>query len=201
MLNSTDWESRKSDITAKPGTSNVPKLQVQDTGFISYLKVRRSPGKNRAANKAGGKRKMDLMKQNQTESIFEDGYLKTEFINNEYRGLVGWPCKTNAIDGLRYEDKLYGMNGRELYFLDVVYSDEVEHIKIKEFSAEDIPEGELVWVYLPIEPCSWELAVLTKDLRCMTVQCKTYSKYRPVPYLIAKTAEDAERLKNWDVSK
>ena len=59
--------------------------------------------------------------------IFENGYLKPEFINRNYRGLVGWPC---SCMNYNYEDR-----NATLLSLDVEYAQEgTNEVHIKGYS-------------------------------------------------------------------
>jgi hypothetical protein len=141
--------------------------------------------------------------------IFKDGYLLPEFINPNYRGLVGWPCISND-----------GCDSNECYDTTIICTldnttaitceGELDEFFIKQFTPEEIPVGELVWMgYEDVKNkyddeiiIHWYLArfvcikpaPITGEPQIITEHgCGEYC----VPYLIAETAEDAERLKNW----
>lgn len=150
--------------------------------------------------------------------IFQDGYLKSEYINNNYRGLVGWDCyeysKYGYCKGGEYKGKILSTNGNELLFQ---YADEsasnkpfnnryADH-KIKKFTPDDIPKGELCWfkrfghwhleVFHSVDLIHYDkpryFSFGDKGLQLQFLDNITEC----VPYLIAETSEDAEKLKNW----
>jgi len=132
-------------------------------------------------------------------SIFKEGYLKKEFINPNYRGLVGWP-----LDVTGHCDLLMVKKSVLYYWCDDQQRTKETMVKriVREFKPEDIPVGELCWF-----SCGngvWQLHKLRKVVDVTTMH---YDKFFPsgggshshcVPYLIAETTEDAERLKDWD---
>ncbi len=148
--------------------------------------------------------------------IFEDGYLKSEFVNLNYRGLVGWECHrkdayTMALIGEKGEwitdTKLTSVDGDQCYlggvasgfFFPMAFNNS---LRILQFTPQDIPKGELVWVFdleYPSEPKLRTFGGYTEnELHCFhTSEDDTVGYLYCVPYLIAETAEKAEELKDW----
>jgi hypothetical protein len=124
--------------------------------------------------------------------IFKDGYLLPEFINGNYMGR--WVCRVLTKTELFNNSLAYLLST----FMGSVYTShqptsDVLGIKIPQFTPEDIPVGELVFVLLNGKVLGG-LSVLSEGL------LKSFDKMDCisfVPYLIAETAEDAERLKDW----
>ena len=126
--------------------------------------------------------------------IFENGLLKNEFINRNYRGLVGW-----KID---YEYDLVAVRNRRAMYVnenDDLHNTVTDTVNIKQFYPEKIPHGELCW--FGNDSGDWIFAKLRR------VDCER-GKYvsdmglgqnweHCVPYLIAETKERAELLKYW----
>ncbi len=135
--------------------------------------------------------------------IFDNGYLLPEFINPNYRGLVGWPIKrTYEGSGSTFDNLLIAINNVD-ELTDDGFIEAGDKYLIPQFTPKDIPVGELVWVgriqmkidltkgdYIDRSHIKWSLEVHNP---ISNVTNKDYI----VPYLIAETAEDAERLKNW----
>ncbi len=133
--------------------------------------------------------------------IFENGYLKSEFINPNYRGLVGWSWDDGVIlsidkNNVMFRDKLY--NDSRVYFrpLDIV--------KIPQFTPKDIPVGELCWVGMHYtgEQTYWYLRPFCEYWSMQGSSFVDSDRNQwdlCVPYLIAETEEDAERLKEWNI--
>jgi hypothetical protein len=121
-----------------------------------------------------------------SESIFENGYLKSEFINPEYRGnwsIELWNSCKKMTDG-----RLLAADNGDYYITpDYCFSP-----KIKQFTPQDIPVGELVY-YKICEEQDWKFLRYKPAIRAFSILDGCYV----VPYIIAKTAEDAERLKDW----
>lgn len=140
------------------------------------------------------------------ESIFEDGYLKPEFINPNYRGLAGWPCVVygEIVDNLLLSNS--SACRKTCLYLEFHLQMGIEEIKIPQFTPEDIPDGELCWYkvvvlnkyggrfYEWIQAPYYKICDETLGAR-MAYRIDT-SDYC-VPKLIAERAEDAERLKDW----
>ena len=132
------------------------------------------------------------------ENVFENGYLKSEFINPNYRGLVGWPCERKEFT---YKSNDYDYVDDLLMCLDVraamtndEYCADFEEIKIPQFTPKDIPVGELCWMLFDDK---WYLKVYNdSNLK----RSENTFRFPCVPYLIAETAEKAEKLKDWDKS-
>lgn len=76
--------------------------------------------------------------------IFENGYLKSEFINPNYRGLVGWPSEYDDGDASGGA-KIIAVCGGDV-MNDSVYEMPLCNFKIPQFTPKDIPVGELCWV-------------------------------------------------------
>ncbi len=126
------------------------------------------------------------------ESIFEDGYLKQEFINPNYRGFPGWDCELwCGIRGNIIKDKLLlnSYNGMVLEEHNININNTV---KIPQFTLEKIPVDEIVW----IKPRNGDLICWYKCFMKDIYRCSANKSYI-VPHLFAETEEDAERLKDW----
>jgi len=123
-------------------------------------------------------------------SIFENGYLKNDCINPNYRGLVGWVSELVYANTWDEEALVLGSGiiisiyNKSTNIAGDQQGREIKSFKVPQFTPKDIPMGELCWVYTGGD---WILVVH----RPQTVEILT------VPYLIAETAEDAERLKDW----
>ena len=133
------------------------------------------------------------------EAIFENGFLKPEFINPNYRGLVGWSCTFPSMFDYDTEDyqvmfTLISLNGNNKQ-LKEDYDCTGEDVVIPQFTPVDIPVGELVWIKLGgAKPTKKSKASDYWVLR----QCDDLIRNGGVvPYLIAETAERAEELKDW----
>lgn len=137
--------------------------------------------------------------------IFGNGLLKNEFINHNYRGLVGW-----KID---YEYDLIAVRNRRAMYVnanDDLHNTVTDTVNIKQFSLKDIPMGELCWFKETGEHASGDWALMTREQALVLEYdeyqtCKGWnreayseSKYC-VPYLIADTPERAEELKDWNL--
>lgn len=126
------------------------------------------------------------------ESIFKDGYLKPEFINPNYRGLVGWPCERQSSFGCGW--KIAAI----IYNLAIFNNGKGDvNFKISQFTPKDIPVGELCWFGFehPVNngQMIWNLWKIDKATH-ETIK-RDYTNV--VPYLIAETPEKAEELKDW----
>ncbi|MCP4339653.1 MAG: hypothetical protein GY799_12365 [Desulfobulbaceae bacterium] len=130
--------------------------------------------------------------------IFEDGYLKSEFLNPNYKSFVGWSV-TTISDGI--VGKLFSLLDGEAQCSN--YNTDQDQVVVKHFSPQDIPEGELCWFS---NGDGWHLfRFLEYDNSRNAV-----GLYFPmdevnggawawcVPFLIAGTPEEAEILKDWD---
>ena len=133
-------------------------------------------------------------------NIFKDGYLKPEFINPEYRSLVGWECE--IIHDENNLITIYTIMNQTVHSWGCTWN--ILELNIPEFTPKDIPIGELCWF---TNKCTWVLSTFSRMLTQGSYSKKFLAdstvcglghdfKYC-VPYLIAKTKEDAERLKNW----
>lgn len=126
-------------------------------------------------------------------SIFEDGFLLNEFMNVNYRGLVGWPCQSKkpSVYARRFlDDTLFAVV--EGFKITRNWKNSL-CMRIPQFTPEDIPEGELVWYRLDDDEDWWLRPVTKADIGSI----KSYYPAGVVPYLIAETAERAEELKDW----
>ncbi len=133
--------------------------------------------------------------------IFENGYLLNEFLNDSYRGIVGWEdidnCTVVAIHG---DETAYIDKGNNLETIPT------DIITFKEFKRTDIPKGELCWFsdngktwYLSQFDRIYKESKNVNQFGASTTGAGKYGydfKYC-VPYLIAETAEEAEVLKDW----
>lgn len=114
------------------------------------------------------------------KSIFKDGYLKSEFINPNYRGLVGWPCQDgDLIKGI--DDGFAWFGGSNFYT-----TEPMENVAIPQFTKFDIPVGELCWFKVHSQ---WTLLRYGNSIITMSTHY--------VPYIIAETTERLEELKDW----
>jgi hypothetical protein len=130
-------------------------------------------------------------------SIFKGGHLKSEFINPNYRGLVGWPCKfSNQIS----ESTLDMINSQGDALIEGHNRiSNIRDVHIEKFTPDKIPEGELCWFEVGKGCNSWRLDAFVScdEYGIYYSATNTESQMGCVPYLIAETAEDAERLKDW----
>lgn len=141
-------------------------------------------------------------------NIFKDGYLKPEYINPNYRGLVGWPCEecsVGAENNRRYWNKVklisasrgkkcdtYTRLDSKYGAVDLFLGE--EFFRIPQFTPRDIPLGELCWVASKEGFDAASDFELLPSTRYAISNNNTYC----VPYLIAATAEEAEERKDWD---
>lgn len=124
-------------------------------------------------------------------SIFENGYLKPEYLNPQYRGLVGWPFMTWDM----VNEKLNISSDNMVCITDtmvVTQGDDLYRrcdLRIEKFGPKDIPVGELVLIKY-FRTAVWRLEKFAG-----------ITNYNPhdyiVPYLIAATPEEAEERKGW----
>jgi len=126
------------------------------------------------------------------QEIFFDKILNCALINANYRGLVGFPTDSDdevqglLILGLNDEFQIIDFDNGEAmtdnYF-------ERGSVWVREFITSEIPVGELVWV---------------QDTAYDEIELKPFDVSMPsncsiiVPHLIANSAEEAEKLKDWD---
>lgn len=127
--------------------------------------------------------------------IFEGEYLKAEYLNPQYRGLVGWPCE--IVTGVYGYISGNLISCREHYFfvedcdncVTIENNFSNEPIRIEQFEPKDIPVGELVLIKY-FRTAVWRLEKFAG-----------ITNYNPhdyiVPYLIAATPEQAEERKDW----
>lgn len=129
--------------------------------------------------------------------IFENGYLKREHVNPNYRGLVGWPTKFVWTDGGASFGKLLAVQGSYIFNTEYIEEQDIKFF-IKQFTPEEIPVGELCWVGyccddISSEDDSIQWTITVYDPEEWFCSLANYI----VPYLIAGTAERAEELKDW----
>ena len=128
--------------------------------------------------------------------IFKDGYLLPEFINPNYRGLVGWQCEVVVKDGVKKGSnfKVLGIRAGSDFFTNMFEESLVHNIKITAFTPADIPIGELCWCWDDVGL----LRVIFEEplLRVFEIEDLEDFKY-VVPYLIASTPEEAKERKHW----
>ncbi len=118
--------------------------------------------------------------------IFENGLLVNRFLNPNYRGLVGW-----EVQELLSVRKLIAIkNGGDTFVFENGYNNSTSCVhKIRKFTLEEIPVGELVWV---------------QDTEHDEIELKPFEVFMPsncsiiVPYLIADTEEKAVELRDWN---
>jgi hypothetical protein len=147
------------------------------------------------------------------DSIFEEGHLRPECINPNYRGLVGWKCRGKIH---RFEEEIdltlvalakYPDSGFICAF-DISGQVLRKSLKIKRFSGLDIPVGELCWFanggsHQVDGECYWVLRPVTQtDIDKYTDTGKDrwneFGNMRLVPYLIAGTWKKAwELMGDW----
>ena len=131
--------------------------------------------------------------------IFENGLLKNEFINRNYRGLVGW-----KID---YEYNLVAVRNRRAMSInanDDLHNTVTETVNIKQFTVEEIPVGELCWmgdgsgewVLCPFGGVKKRWLNGKKEINRFIASDESYEGIIAVPYIVAETKEDAEKLKD-----
>jgi len=117
--------------------------------------------------------------------IFENGYLKSEFINPEYVSTSGgWEtsCGNKIISKLKAQVCYY------YTAVDRMAVDGFRTFKIKQFKPSEIPIGELCWFNW--EGTGWFLIPMTRQRqKSEDILC--------VPSIIAKDEEQAEKLKGW----
>jgi len=144
--------------------------------------------------------------------IFENGYLKPEFINPNYRGITGFDCADDYEpwdgEGDYFREKLIATTSHSggsiakpkswifCYLRDDDsnrdgYVIELENLRVKEFTVEDIPEDEFVWVLDNI--CKVWYLIQKKLTKTVFKDSRLI-----VPHLIAETEADAIRLAEWE---
>lgn len=137
--------------------------------------------------------------------IFEDGLLKSEFLNLDYKSTapLGWSCSVGdgevygtwflpcIANGVPVVTSVQGVR---------IYQDQ-DSISIQEFTVDDIEAGELVWIKFEDVWYLTTLDCVSKDrggVFFMDAVEKYYLEDSPmVPYLIAGNKETAESLKDW----
>ena len=140
------------------------------------------------------------------KDLWIDGYLNPEYINPNYRGLVGWPCQDHSVyDANKSEwsdNYLLGISGNDFFLLDHRNKNNLIAVRIKAFTPEHIPEDELSWCKFITKndaDTGWIL-ISKKEFDSMLLYWGDRIK-EPwfVPYLIASTPEEAERRKKWNL--
>ena len=127
-------------------------------------------------------------------NIFKDGYLRSEFINPNYRGLVGWPCDYGNLIGTCKDGGII-VNSMDEIVKAVI---DTEDLTIPQFTAKDIPVGEWCWFGSQYpNSIMWALIPNNKLLISDVIKNEGKNFYYCVPYLIAETEQDAEKLKDW----
>lgn len=129
-------------------------------------------------------------------SIFENGFLKNQYLNDRYRGLVGWTFSYTDSQSYTLFSNEYGTCQTTE---DITGSVCLEDVYIKEFTQDDIPEGELVWLGyickdISVEDDSVQWELLPKDSESNFFKSADLC----VPYLIAENERIAEELCDWD---
>jgi len=120
--------------------------------------------------------------------IFENGLLKPEFINPNYRGtspLGGWPTENGGALAMVNKEYCCVLDSSKQFFTARV----TKFVAIKQFTPADIPAGELVWVKL--------IGKSAESWKPRTYHGYSRGPWKVVPFLIAETAERAEELKDW----
>lgn len=121
-----------------------------------------------------------------SDQIFKNGFLDKVYLNPKYVGVSGWD--------VLWKPDFYKNSGCKLIALNELsaFTDEgeknINDLEVPEFGIDSIPIGDLVWIY----------SDLTRDW-VLTTFVGTAHRHT-VPYLIAETASDAERMKNWDIN-
>lgn len=147
--------------------------------------------------------------------MFKDGYLVNDFLNKDYRSLVGWKCAwwanrsiVNPKWEFLYTDNLMSIskNSGCCFGTDFVEPFELQKIRIDEFTIHDIPQGELCWfsdngktwylsqfdrIYKESKNVNQFGASTTRAGKC------GYDFKFCVPFLIAETEVEATQLKDW----
>ena len=140
-------------------------------------------------------------------NIFNDGYLDIQYLNPNYRGIVGFPA--DWWIALHMEDEhweeariltthlgKYVSNG----FATINYwNDDFCRLRVEQFAMDDIPLEEYCWSKLG--GGEWK-----KETRLEFITAYDEIVFKNeideplycVPTLIAETKEDAEKLKDWD---
>ena len=140
-------------------------------------------------------------------NIFKDGYLDIQYLNPNYRGMVGFPADwwiALHMEDEHWEDsrilttynKSYVSNGYET--INYWGYDKFCKLRIPQFSIDDIPLEEYCWVNYGGE-CKKETYlefVTTYDE--IVFKNEIDESLYCVPTLIAETKEDAEKLKDWN---
>lgn len=130
----------------------------------------------------------------QMKSLFENGYLKSSFINPNYRGLVGWPCEVENTSNDIYMKKTKRkvsllLTEKEAFYIKGAHYAGENQLFIPKFTPKDIPVGEIVFENLKGSDL-WIKAFMT-DNKIQNLK-KSYTEITYIPYLIAETAERAQ---------
>ena len=123
--------------------------------------------------------------------IFKDGYLLPEYINPNYRGLVGF-----SVEGKNWKIARLGMVHGDRCLITLggsLIERWKREIKIHAFTPADIPEGELCWV----KEYYREMGATQTCNYKWVLKPKADGRYFCVPYLIAENEEQAEERKGW----
>jgi len=130
---------------------------------------------------------------NKKVEMFKDGILKKEFLNPDYRG--SWLIQVMTSEGDKYNDTagllLATFNGQ--FHTTLLKCNEVTDIEVREFTTEDIPEGEIVWIK-GAGAYNW-----TKKFWTLPKQKIEHYLQRNsvVPSLVAADAVQAEKMCGW----
>lgn len=144
------------------------------------------------------------------EKIFENGFLKPNVFNPNYRGIIGWPCEvfksgaggsfwsgSNTIISIDSMDNMYDKE-ECVQLKRITKLVRSQDVRVKEFTPADIPVGELCWVKFYPESQWLARTKAEFDEVCNNgyAQVKIDETYC-VPFILAETAEDAELMKDW----
>jgi len=140
-------------------------------------------------------------------NIFNDGYLNIQYLNPNYRGIVGFPADWHIalhMENEHWEDARiltthmgeYVSNGFET----IKYwgHDNFCRLRIPQFAIDDIPLDEYCWVNYGGE---WKKETYLEFITAYDEIVFKHEIDKPlycVPTLIAETKEDAENLKDWN---
>jgi len=134
-------------------------------------------------------------KRHKIVSIFKDGYLKKEYINDKYASTEGFPA---TLAGICVDKRLKAVvNDCKSFFCTDGVSYPERMLRIPEFTHEDIPEGDIIWC------CGSGSYKWTKKFwkKPKTPMIHYLSRNSIVPGLIAPDEETAEILRNWHKQK
>lgn len=120
-------------------------------------------------------------------TIFKNGFLLSKYVNQNYRG--NW-CVGSS------ETVIAVRNGLKFCFRNEksdVNTTNITDRSFLKFSPSEIPDGETVWV-CECDSYEWKRKIWRKP----RVKIENYlTRFYVVPFLIANTPIEAEKLKDW----